>query len=324
MTGHLRWGILGAANFARKTMGPAIHAASGCSLSAIATSSPDKAAPFESFAPGLRVHDSYDALLADPEIDVIYIPLPNAMHVDWSQKAAEAGKHVLCEKPIGMNVAEIDRLIDTRDRTGKLIAEAWMIVHHPQFAKARALLQDGAIGDLVRISSSHSFFNDDLGNIRNKPETGGGATGDIGVYAFGSVRLLTGQDPEEILHASSDMVNGIDATTHVMARFPGFVYSGHISMRAAPWQEIVLHGTDGVIRMPVPYNAQSFGQAEVELHRPGWHVETWRFPIQNHYVLQVEAFNKAVIEEASWPLPLELSRSVQGFVDRIRDAAAQG
>ena len=140
MADHLRWGILGAANFARQQMAPAIHAARGGALSAIATSSPEKAAPFAALAPGLRVFDDYDALLADPEIDAVYIPLPNSMHVAWSEKAAEAGKHVLCEKPIAMEASGIDRLIETRDRTGKLIAEAWMIAHHPQFAKARELI----------------------------------------------------------------------------------------------------------------------------------------------------------------------------------------
>ena len=323
MADHLRWGILGASNFARQQMAPAIHAARGGALSAIATSAPEKAAPFAEFAPGLRVFDDYDALLGDPEIDAVYIPLPNSMHVAWSEKAAEAGKHVLCEKPIAMEASGIDRLIETRDRTGKLIAEAWMIAHHPQFAKARELIQDGALGKIVRIDSTHSFFNDDLDNIRNRPETGGGGLGDIGIYAFGSIRLITGQEPEELLAVETDWVNGIDASTHIMARFPEFLYTGRVSMRAAPWQEIVVHGERAVLRLPVPFNVRVFGQASLELHRPGGHVESWRWPAENHYVLQVEAFNRAVSEQADWPLPLEFSRGTQAWIDRIL-AASRG
>ncbi|EPX75923.1 Gfo/Idh/MocA family protein [Salipiger mucosus] len=317
MAEHLRWGILGAANFAKQFMGPAIHAARGGALTALATSSGEKAAPFLDFAPGLRVFDSYDALLADPEIDAVYIPLPNALHVEWCKRAAKAGKHVLCEKPIAMKAAEIDELIALRDSSGKLIAEAWMIAHHPQFAKARELLQEGAIGNLVRVDSTHSFYNADLDNIRNKPETGGGALGDIGIYAFGSIRLLTGQEPEALLSTVVDWENGIDTAAHITARFPGFIYSGRVSMRAAPWQEIVLHGDKGLMRLPVPFNVQVFGEARLELHGPGLEVKTWRWPAENHYVLQVENFNDAVRGRSDYPLPLEFCRGTQAWIDDI-------
>lgn len=323
MADHVRWGILGASNFARQKMAPAIHGARGGALTALATSNPDKAVPFADLAPGLRVHDSYDALLDDTEIDAIYIPLPNAMHVDWSVRAAEAGKHVLCEKPIAMKASGFDELIAARDRTGKMIAEAWMVAHHPQMAKARELLQEGAIGKLVRVDSTHSFFNDDLGNIRNRPEEGGGALPDIGVYAFGSVRLITGQEPGELLAVDVDWQNGIDASAHVMARFPGFLYTGRVSMRAALWQEIVLHGETGLMRLPVPFNVQDFGEARLELHQPGLEVHEWRWPADNHYILQVEAFNATVRGDADYPLPLEFCRGTQDFIDRIYAAAGR-
>ncbi len=131
----LRWGILGAANFAQNHMGPAIHAAKGADLVAIATSDPAKAVGFQAFAPGLQVFDSYDALLADPSIDAVYVPLPNHLHVEWTIKALEAGKHVLCEKPIALQTSDFDALIAARDVSGKLAAEAFMIVHHPQFMR---------------------------------------------------------------------------------------------------------------------------------------------------------------------------------------------
>ena len=317
MADHVRWGILGAANFARQHMGPAINAARGGALSALATGSADKVTAFSAFAPGLRVHDSYDALLSDPEIDAIYIPLPNAMHVEWTKRAAEAGKHVLCEKPIAMQADEFDDLIALRERTGKLVAEAWMIAHHPQHAKARALLEEGAIGKLVRVDSTHTFFQDDLGNIRNRADAGGGALRDVGIYAFGSVRLITGQEPQDLIAAELDWINGVDATAHVMARFDDFLYTGRVSTRAAPWQEIVLHGERGVMRLPVPFNVQVFGQAALELHLPGLEVQTFRWPAENHYVLQVEAFNASVLRGERYPLPLEFCRGTQAFVDAI-------
>ncbi len=132
MTKPVRWGILGAAKFAREHMGPAIHAANEAELAALATSSAEKAAPFQAFAPGIAVHQSYEALLADPSIDAVYIPLPNHLHVEWALKAMQAGKHVLVEKPAALREAEFDQLIAARDGAGVLAAEAYMIVHHPQ------------------------------------------------------------------------------------------------------------------------------------------------------------------------------------------------
>ena len=143
MSTPVRWGILGAAKFAREHMGPAIHAARHAELAALATSSPDKAEPFRAFAPGLRLHADYDALLADPEIDAVYIPLPNHLHVDWTLKAIAAGKAVLTEKPIALQAAEIDRIIAARDATGVLAAEAFMIVHHPQWQLVRDWIAEG-------------------------------------------------------------------------------------------------------------------------------------------------------------------------------------
>ena len=171
----VRWGIRGAAKFAREFMGPAIHAARGAQLAAVATRDVTKAEAFAAFCPGLRVHDSYDALLDDPEIDAVYIPLPNHMHVEWTLKALAAGKHVLCEKPITMHASEFDQLIAARDASGKLAAEAYMIVHHPQWQHGRQLVAVGAIGRVRHVTGAFSFDNrTDVGNIRNKAETGGG------------------------------------------------------------------------------------------------------------------------------------------------------
>ena len=191
----VRWGILGAAKFAREQMAPAIHAAKGAQLVALATSDAAKAAPFEAFAPGLRVLPDYDAVLADPGIDAVYIPLPNSLHVEWTRRALEAGKHVLTEKPIAMQASEIDAVIALRDSTGLVAAEAYMIVHHPQWHQVRDWVQGGAIGELRRVNATFTYDNSgDPGNIRNAVATGGGSLPDIGVYTLGCARFVTGRN----------------------------------------------------------------------------------------------------------------------------------
>ena len=315
MSEPVRWGILGAANFAQNYMGPAIHAARGAELAALATSSAEKAAGFKAFAPRLALYDSYDALLADPGIDAVYIPLPNHLHVEWSLKALEAGKHVLCEKPMTMVAEEFDTLIAKRDATGLLAAEAYMIVHHPQWQLARKLVAKGAIGRLVHVEGRFSYMNRDGQNIRNRPDVGGGALRDIGVYVFGAARFVSGEEPDE-LSARIRWDNGVDAFSEVQARFPSFTYSAYVSMRMHPYQEMLFHGEEGVIRLTAPFNARVYGEARVELHKSGLAVETRRFSSDNHYELQVEAFARSVRDGVDYPVPLEFSRGTQVMIDQ--------
>ncbi|MBY6117268.1 Gfo/Idh/MocA family oxidoreductase [Mameliella alba] len=318
MADHVRWGILGAAKFARQHMGPAIHMGRRGRLAALATSSAEKAAPFAALAPGLVVHDSYEALLADPDIDAVYVPLPNHLHVEWTIKALEAGKHVLVEKPLAMSAPEFDAVIAKRDATGLLAAEAYMIVHHPQWQKAAQLYREGAIGKLVRVSAAFSYDNRvDTENIRNRPDTGGGAVPDIGVYIYGAARFVTGEEPSEILSAVVDRENGVDVWTHITARFPSFHYTGVVSMRMAPWQEVVFHGEEGVMKLSAPFNAGVYGEARVVLQSRDLVETVHRFPADNHYVHQVEAFNATVLDRAEYPCPLEFSRGTQAMIDMV-------
>lgn len=318
-----RWGILGAANFAKKHMGPAIHAAKGAELAALATSSPAKAADFQAFAPQLKIHDSYDALLADPDIDAVYIPLPNHLHVEWAHKALNAGKHVLCEKPMTLKAPEFDGLIAARDDTGLLAAEAYMIVHHPQFIRARELVQGGAIGNLVHVDATFSFFNDDATNIRNRPEAGGGGLRDIGVYTFGAARFVTGQEPDAIPYAKLQLDNGVDVFAQVAADFPGFSYAATVSMRMFPRQGITFHGDKGVLTLTCPFNANVFDVAALTLETAGETVTTERWPAVNQYVNQVENFCNSVQTGAEYPCPLEFSRGTQHMMDMVFEAGGQ-
>ena len=313
----IRWGILGAANFARQHMGPAIHAAKGAELCALATSDPAKAAGFSAFAPGLRVVSDYDALLADPEIDAVYIPLPNHLHVEWTLKALKAGKHVLCEKPMTLHEGEFDALIAARDASGCLAAEAYMIVHHPQFLRARELVQGGAIGRLVHVDASFAFFNDDAGNIRNRPDAGGGGLRDIGVYTFGAARFVTGQEPLRIPYANLRYENGVDVFAQVAADFPDFTYAATVTMRAFPRQSVVFHGEKGVLTLHCPFNANVFDMATLSLQTDAGKITTERWPAANHYVNQVENFCNSVQTGAAYPCPLEFSRGTQKMMDMV-------
>lgn len=320
MSEPIRWGILGASNFASRHMGPAIHAAKGAQLSALATAHPDKAEAFRAFCPGLRLLDSYEALLADPDVDAVYIPLPNHLHVAWSLKALEAGKHVLCEKPMALQAEEFDRLIAKRDETGLLAAEAYMIVHHPQWQRTRQMVQDGAIGRLLHVDGRFSFTNRDPDNIRNRAEAGGGALRDIGVYVLGAARFVTGAEPDTIA-ARIRWENGVDVFADVQAEFPETTCSAYVSTRMHPYQEMTFHGETGVIRLSAPFNARVFGEARIELHQPDLGLRVERFPADNHYVLQVEAFGRSLRDGVAYPCPLEFSRGTQAMMDRVFEVA---
>ena len=317
----VRWGILGASNFALHRMAPAIHAASGAEFAGLATSDPAKAAPFVDFCPGLQVYSGYQALLDDPGIEAVYIPLPNHLHVEWTMKALEAGKHVLVEKPLAMKAAEFDAVIAKRDATGLLAAEAFMIVHHPQWIRARELVQSGAIGRVDHVDVAFSYDNrGEPGNIRNRPETGGGSIPDIGVYAYGSVRFVTGAEPQA-LQARIRWENGVDVYAQVTGTMAGplgsFTYSGMTSMRLFPRQEVVFQGETGMIRLTAPFNAEVFAEVVVEVHRMGYVSTYERFPTARHYRLQVENFGRTIREGAAYPCPLEFSRGTQSMIDMV-------
>ncbi len=311
----MRWGILGAAKIAQTELAPAIQLARGASLVALATRDPARAAPFEALAPGLRVHDSYDALLNDPDVDAVYIPLPNDMHVDWSLRAALAGKHVLCEKPIALEAPQIDQLIAARDKTGKLIAEAFMVAHHPQLALVRKLLSEDVIGRLQHVEGSFTYTNTDLSNIRHDPTKGGGGLRDVGVYPCIFTRLATGAEPSRV-QADIRWQNGVDVFARVWADFPDFTMSFYCGMQQHRRQQMVFHGHDGWITLAAPFNGTTYGDCRVDwLHGGRQCME--RFNIVNQYALMIEAFGESAGTGAPFACPLETSRGNQAMIDAI-------
>lgn len=313
----VRWGVLGNAKFARDHMAPAIHMAENAELVALGTSTPGAATGWD-FCPSLK-QMSYADLLADPSIDAVYIPLPNHVHVEWTLKAVAAGKHVLTEKPISMTAGEIGQLIAARDKSGLLVAEAYMIVHHPQWIRARELVQGGAIGKLKHIDAFFSYNNEDEpGNIRNRPETGGGGIRDIGVYTYGSARFVSGGEATDL---SCRMIreNGVDVWAEVDAIMEGplgrATYTAMTSMRLQNRQEVTFHGDKGLLKVANgPFNANLFAEARIELHN-GQTVTSERWPAANHYKLQVENFGRTIRTGAAYPCPLEFTVGTQRMID---------
>lgn len=290
---------------------------------ALATRDPAKTAPFRDIVPDLRVHSDYDALLADPDVDAVYIPLPNTMHVDWTLKALAAGKHVLAEKPVAMAAPEIDRLIAARDAADRLAAEAYMIVFHPQWHHVRALIAGGAIGPLRHVDGMFCFNNAaDRANIRNQPDMGGGALRDIGVYVIGATRFATGAEPETV-EARIRWDNGVDAFSHIDATFPGFTYAATVSIRLHPWQTMTFHGETGSIHLTAPFNGPVFGDTAVILRQTGQPDQITRFNGARQYDRQVAAFNHSALTGAPYPCPLEFSRGTQAMMDRVFAAATE-
>lgn len=316
MSQPIRWGVLGAARIAQTAVCPAIHLAEGAVLAALATTNPARAGAFTAQFPGLRLHAGYQALLDDPAIDAVYIPLPNDLHVPWTTAALAAGKHVLCEKPIALQAGEIDGLIAARDATGRLAAEAFMVVHHPQWRRVRALLAEDAIGRLVHVEGAFAYPPPAPGNYRHDPGMGGGALRDIGVYPAVTTRFATGAEPARV-EARIDREGGVDRFARVWAEFAEFTLSFYVSMALAGRQEMVFHGTEGVLRLPGPFRPDANDGGRIEWQRADGSEVIERFPRVDQYRLMVEAFGAAARGSAPFACPLEFSRGNQAMIDAI-------
>ena len=320
---RVRWGILGNAKIARDFVIPAIQLSRSGRLVALASRGRDRAAQMCERFSIAQLHDSYEGLLASPEVDAVYIPLPNTMHVEWAQRAIAAGKHVLCEKPLAMRAEEIDTLIAARDRSGLVVGEAFMVAHHPQWKHARSLIANGRIGRLVMVEGSFSYRNLDSSNIRNRRELGGGALRDIGVYPIVTTRLATGQEPRSVsAHIEWDTAFGTDKLAICLVRFDGFHLSFYCATQASRRQHMAFHGENGWIRLDAPFNAGVYDQARVLMRlNDASGTEEVIFPQANHYLELVENFGAAVQGAAPLTFTLESSRANQRVIDMLFEAA---
>ena len=310
MIKKVRWGILGTANIALTKVIPAMQRSSWCEITAIASRDLPNAKEAAGELSIPSAYGSYEELLADNSIEVVYNPLPNHLHVPWTIKAAEAGKHVLCEKPIALNADEASTLIAVRDRTGVRIQEAFMVRTHPQWLETRRLIQSGRIGTLRAINGFFSYFNTDPENIRNKRELGGGALMDIGCYPITISRFIYGAEPRRVLGViERDPVFNTDVLTTAVLDFPDGHATFTCSTRLAPYQRMIFFGTKGRIEVLIPFNAPNDQPTQILLDDgedlSGANAEMIDFPVCDQYEIQGSLFSQALRENRPQPIPLE-------------------
>jgi predicted dehydrogenase len=305
----LRWGILSTAAIGRTKVIPGIAGAPNCEVVAIASRDVEAARAAAAVHAIPRAHGSYEALLADPDVDAVYIPLPNHLHAPWTIAAAEAGKHVLCEKPLALTAAEAESMIAAADRAGVALMEAFMYRHHPSWVAARELVASGRIGDLVAVQSWFSYFNDDQANIRNILEAGGGALYDIGCYCVNLSRMLFDAEPDRVTGAiARDPVGGTDTLVSAILEFGDRFASFTASTRAEDDQRVDVYGTRGRIEIEIPFNIPPDRPTHVHVAAGGDppaapNVETLTFDPADPYTAEAERFAEAVLAGRPVPVP---------------------
>ncbi len=322
---RVRWGVLSTAKIGTEKVIPAMQRADNCIIAAIASRTLE-AAEAEAARLGIqKAYGSYEALLADPDIDAIYNPLPNHLHVPWSVKALEAGKHVLCEKPIALSAAEAQVLQDAAQARPHLkVMEAFMYRHHPQWQQARQMVGDGAIGDLRTIQSFFAYYNDDPSNIRNQADIGGGALMDVGCYNISLSRFLFESEPERVSGViDRDPQFGTDRVTSGILDFGRGTSTFTCATQLAPFQRVNILGTTGRIEIEIPFNAPPDQPCRMwHYHKVG--VEEIVFDICNQYTLQGQQFAEAVLRDTPVPTPLEDAVANMRVIEAIVASAQRG
>ncbi len=309
---RVRWGVLSTADIGMAKVTPAIQQAENCDVVAIASRSSDRA---EAAAAQLGIpgaYGSYEALLEDADIDAVYVPLPNDLHHEWTIKAAVAGKHVLCEKPIALTAVQAEEMAAAAGDAGVKVQEAFMYRHHPTWVEAVRLLGSGAIGELQAVQSWFSYFNDDPSNIRNRAEQGGGAIMDIGCYCINLSRMLFETEPTRVEAAvRRDPTMGIDIVSSAVLEFPGGGQATFTcSTRAEDYQRVHIVGTDGRIDIEIPFNIPPDRETRIFVTRGGDPpvapaAESLAFSAADQYTIQASLFAQAILDDTEVPVPID-------------------
>ncbi|MGA9448606.1 MAG: Gfo/Idh/MocA family oxidoreductase [Candidatus Sulfotelmatobacter sp.] len=329
MSNKLRWGVLSTAAIGLKKVIPAMQQGQYTSVAAIASRDLAKAQEAATAHGIPTAYGSYEELLADPNIDAVYNPLPNQFHVPWTMKAAEAGKHVLCEKPLSLTVAEAESLLAVRSRTGVKIGEAFMIRSSPQWLRLRELLNQGRVGELRSILGFFSYFNIDPANIRNRVECGGGALMDIGCYLVHASRYAFAQEPTRVVaRIDRDPQMHTDRLTSAILDFPAGQSIFTCSTQLVPHQRIHFLGTRGRIELEIPFNAPIDRPTRLFIDDGGdlfgRSITTEIFPVCDQYTLQGDAFSKAVLENTEVPVSIEDAIKNMAVIEAILYSADSG
>jgi predicted dehydrogenase len=325
----VRWGVLGVARIAVTKVMPAMQKGKWTEVVAIASRDRRKAEDAARALSIARAYGSYEELLQDPEVEAVYIPLPNHLHAPWTRRAAEVGKHVLCEKPLSLTADEARTLLAVRDRAGVKIGEAFMVRTHPQWLRVRELIGSGRIGKLRSIVGLFSYFNRDVTNIRNVAEYGGGGVMDIGCYPINTSRFIFGQEPLRVMGlVEKDPEMKIDRLTSAMLDFPSGQSIFTCSTQLVPHQRMQFLGTQGRIEVEIPFNAPNDRPCRIFIDDGrdvfGSGVSTESVPTCDQYTIQGDAFSMAIREGSQVPVPLDDAIKNMAVIDAVFRSAVSG
>ncbi|CAN5305255.1 Gfo/Idh/MocA family oxidoreductase [soil metagenome] len=324
----LKWGVLGAAKIALEKVIPAMAEGKDYEVYGIASRNLEKA---ETAAQKLNIpkaYGSYEELIEDPDIDIIYNPLPNHLHVEYTLKCIEAGKHVLCEKPIALKASEVERLIEARDKHQVKVGEAFMVKTHPQWVKTKELVQNGSLGNVKMVQGTFSYFNNNPQNIRNIDEYGGGAIWDIGCYPVTTCRFVLGEEPLKVVALiDHDKEFGTDILSSFILQFPSAHAVFSVSTQLVPYQRMHFFGEQKELEIIIPFNAPKEKSCIIKIN-PGdifeENLETIKFDICNQYTIQAEAFSEAVNNNTEVPVPLEDALANTKVLEALFTSAKEG
>lgn len=321
----IRWGIVSTAKIAREKVIPAMQRGTYSEVTAIASRNQAQAEAVAGRLHINKVFGSYEAMLNDPDIDALYIPLPNDLHVEWAIKGLQAGKHILCEKPIALSSAEAKKLLNASKEYPRLkIMEAFMYRFHPQWVHAKKLVQEGQIGELITIQSFFSYYNIDPDNIRNKKQTGGGGMMDIGCYCVSLSRFVFDKEPVKVFGAVEyDPVMGTDRIASAILDFGSGTASFTCSTQLIPYQRVNIFGTEARIEIEIPFNALPDKEMNIWLHAKGGS-EVIRFDAVDQYTIQADLFSQAILEDLPVPTGLEDAVNNMTAIEEIIESAAEG
>ena len=316
----IRWGVLSTAKIGTEKVIPAMQQSDHCEILAICSRDESKARA-EADALGIqKAYGSYAELLADPDIDAIYNPLPNHLHVEWSIRALEAGKHVLCEKPIGLTADEGRKLVAAGAAHPNLkLMEAFMYRHHPQWVKAKSIVKSGGIGELKTINSMFSYFNNDGSNIRNQADIGGGGLMDIGCYPISLSRFIFDQEPDRVLGiVEYDPEFQTDRMASAILDFgkPGTA-SFTCSTQLAPYQRVNILGTTGRVEIEIPFNAPP-DKPCLLWHQTDNGIQEIACEICDQYGIQGDLFSQAILNDTPVPTPIDDAVNNMVVIEAVR------
>lgn len=322
----LRWGILSTAKIGTVKVIPAMQRGRYCEVHGIASRDASRAAATAGQLGIPKSYGSYEELLAAPEIDAVYNPLPNHLHVPWSIKAIEAGKHVLCEKPIGLTSVEGQRLVDAAAAHPELkVMEAFMYRHHPQWLKARRLAREGGVGELRTVQTFFSYYNDNPDDIRNQRAAGGGGLLDIGCYAVSLSRYIFDGEPTRVLGiVESDPQFEVDRIASAILEFDGGLTSTFTcSTQLVPYQRVNIFGTTGRVEIEIPFNAPPDRPCKL-WHQRGNDVEQTNFDVCDQYTIQGDLFAQAVLDDTPVPTPIADAVANMRVLEAIMESGHTG